>query len=113
MPEDFQFPKCNVRTLWDLWWGGDLSRRISPYRFIKTTDISRQQVGYMSKSKAVMEIIMKKLPYNIRIDSLSIKDRDKAFSDGFQVICAVIYPTLSKEELDERRVGDVSCVRFV
>jgi hypothetical protein len=52
---------------------------------------------------------MKKLPYNIRIDSLSIKDRDKAFSDDeFQMISALIYPTLSKEELNERRVGDIS-----
>lgn len=32
VPEDFQFPKCNVRALWDFWWDGNRSEGLAQFR---------------------------------------------------------------------------------
>jgi hypothetical protein len=56
VPEGFIFPRnCGLHTLWNLWYGGDRSRKIAPYRYIRSFDIAGKDRGYLSKAKTVME----------------------------------------------------------
>ena len=38
VPADFRLPKCNVLTLWNLYWGGRPVDGIRPFRFLVPWD---------------------------------------------------------------------------
>jgi hypothetical protein len=42
LPEDFKTPRVNVKTFWDLWWEGQSSDGIPPYRFFNRSDFAVQ-----------------------------------------------------------------------
>ena len=39
VPADFKLPKCNVLTMWDLYWGGHPVDGICPFRFLVPWDL--------------------------------------------------------------------------
>ena len=40
LPETFEFPSVDVSTAWTLWWLGNPSQKLPPYRTIQTRDLS-------------------------------------------------------------------------
>jgi hypothetical protein len=114
VPESFRFPLCNTRTLWDLWWKGNIAARIGPYRHIKKRDLCvKTDVGYMSKGYFVIEQILKRCNTSTtRVSDLSTSETDKLFSEGFNNLTTVIFPDVSVERLHDRRVGDFGYIRM-
>lgn len=53
VPEGFRFPKCCVKQIWDLWWGGHIAMRIGPYSMIRSNDLLRPDRPFLSKAKKV------------------------------------------------------------
>ena len=111
-PEDFEFPICNVKVLWDLWYSGRPCDNVQPYRFISTKcgDLSIKLMrGRFSKAT----FVMKELSHGhtaADIANLTINDRDKLFEDNFMRLFHLIYPEKTEEYLDNHRVGDLQYV---
>jgi len=111
-PEDFEFPICNVKVLWDLWYSGRPCDNVQPYRFISTKcgDLSIKLMrGRFSKATFVMN----ELSHGhtaADIANLTINDRDKLFEDSFMRLFHLIYPEKTEEYLDNHRVGDLQYV---
>ena len=42
VPEKFKFPKCNTKSLFELWYKGNPSLNIGPYRIITSADLVTQ-----------------------------------------------------------------------
>ena len=111
-PEDFEFPICNVKVLWDLWYSGRPCDNVQPYRFISTKcgDLSTKLMrGRFSKATFVMN----ELSHGhtaADIANLTINDRDKLFEDSFMRLFYLIYPEKTEEYFDNHRVGDLQYV---
>jgi hypothetical protein len=117
VPQDFVLPTCNVKTFWDLWWEGDPSRRISPYKNLTKRDFfCKKQPPIYSKGKRVVKELLSLLPGNgasLQISSLSKIERDGLYKSAFSNLCTAYYPQCtSQEDLDARRVGDLTFVTW-
>lgn len=56
VPHDFRFPHCNVRTMWDLYWGGRKCDKIRPYRYLRSFNfLNRSDRARWSKASSVMK----------------------------------------------------------
>jgi hypothetical protein len=45
-PEDWIFPSINCKTMWDMWYKGDRSKEIGPFRFLTQKDIKDKKTRY-------------------------------------------------------------------
>ena len=56
VPRDFRFPKCNMRTMWDLYWGGRRCDKIRPYRYLRTFNLfHRSDRGRWTKATTMID----------------------------------------------------------
>jgi hypothetical protein len=90
IPQGFCFPvTLDVKTMWDLWWHGNASQRIRPYRWIKAFDFPKRSPHRVSLSKArgVMEHIEATgrilSPNSLRVSEMSKRERDAFFDLSF------------------------------
>ena len=70
---------------------------------------------YLSKGRFVICVILKyccEEEERNRVSNVSIAERDHLFAKGYNAICDIIYPTLSKETQDARRKGEISYLRI-
>ena len=100
-----------TRTLWDLWFKGNLTEGYAPYRQLKRYDLgSSQDHTPLSKARRVIIALAARCPgitYN-GICEQSQKQLDALFEPAFLSLCAEVFPTSSVEILDSRRIGDRS-----
>jgi hypothetical protein len=62
VPEGWQLPKTDVKTMWNLWHYGHVGDRIRPLRHLKGSDMaSRGQVTLLSKTNGVMATVGEKM----------------------------------------------------
>lgn len=96
VPEDFRFSICNLRTIWDLWWGGDRVKRIGPYRFLKKYDVTiRKEKQYLSKARTTINILITFVVGAQNIYNLSISERDAVSAEGFNKMCKFVRQDIS------------------
>mmetsp|Transcript_44270 Transcript_44270/g.69287 ORF Transcript_44270/g.69287 Transcript_44270/m.69287 type:complete len:245 (+) Transcript_44270:741-1475(+) len=63
LPPDFTFPKCDVKTLWNLWYFGNSCYnnsgiRVGPYRLIEARQLKTQrEKEQFSRAKKVMAVL--------------------------------------------------------
>ena len=113
-PENWKFPNCNCKMMWDLWYFGDKKDNITPYRNLKPHDLSFAGCKTsMSRARQVMEAIVKTAIANGFIASqnsiklLSRHDSDLVFDRAFTIlvgktwenrrVCEIMYNTVYKE----------------
>ena len=95
--------RCNVRTLWDLWWFGDTSLNIAPYRMIRSFDLTKPEYRvFLSKAAKVIKSLEALAVENSNINRLSIIDSRALFSTTFNALCLSFHPTFTLEQLDRR-----------
>ncbi len=117
VPETFHFPKCNVRTMWDLWWVGNPALQIQPYRKLRADDLKviTEKKG-LAKARVVMNVMCgySGVENNVRIGETFLQmtsvDRDSKFAIAFKLLCDEAYR--NSEALDQRRVGEFSYFTF-
>jgi hypothetical protein len=111
VPQDFRFPrKCNVRTLWDLWWRGKRFDNIAPYRRLNTYDLFEDSdKQFLSKAKTVMGF----LGSFTRVTLATLRDgtdaeRDGIFSNAYQQVFFALKPGRTLADFDRSRFGDLN-----
>ena len=90
MPQDFVFPSCDVKTIWNLWYYGHAAQEIQPYRNLKghESDLkTKMEKTYLYRAGIVMArleaIILERgsLPEGIHdIGALDPLRSDEAFA---------------------------------
>ena len=110
------FVRCNVRTLWDLWWHGDQTRNIAPYRMLHTFDLTKPEYrSHLSKAgrvMAAMEESVKNEDATVVLKKLGVAESRLKFASDFDFLCASFSPQSPIEEMDRRRYGDSSYITF-
>lgn len=105
-----------MRTLWDLWWHGDKTLNIAPYRMLHTFDLTKKENrSHLSKAgrvMAVMEKIVKDDDGTVVLKKLGIVESRLKFASAFDSLCASFSPLSPIEEIDRRRYGDSSYITF-
>jgi hypothetical protein len=69
----------------------------------------------LSKSRSVVgQIVKYGTEENVvtNLESLPQSEKDKVFSRGYDKLCDIIYPSLSKEAQDARRKGEIGYLRI-
>ncbi len=119
VPESFHFPKCNVRTMWDLWWVGNPALRIQSYRKLRADDLKVvNEKKHLVKARAIMTVMCGYSGEEINIHTgetflqMSSAVRDAKFALAFQQLCAFVYKDNNSETMDQRRVGEYSYLTF-
>ncbi|KAF0697162.1 Aste57867_12156 [Aphanomyces stellatus] len=57
-PEDWVFPITTCRVLWELWYHGDMTTKIGPYRLLEKTDIKHH---YVLKTRGKAAAVVQKI----------------------------------------------------
>ena len=102
VPKGWRFPhRVNAKVIFDLWWRGDASIGIRPFRLIsKSHDICAQDVMHYTRARGVMnylESILRDPANNILVDfrvsigSLSVVEHDVAFNKAYEICLQRIY----------------------
>jgi len=100
VPDDFEFPSVDVHKLWNLWYFGNLEKKIYPYyKFDKyRDDFNEIQSSQISRAKRVMELMVKYLIQNEKITTTmeitkkTQTESDELFNFAFQALLAKCYP---------------------
>lgn len=105
-----------MRSLWDLWWFGDLSTNVTPYRKFRSFDLATKEArALMSKATKVMDTLEELAKVDnpaINLGQLSIIDSRAVFASTFHTVCQSFAPDLTLEQLDRRHYGTKSYVTF-
>lgn len=108
--------RCNVQTLRDLWWHGDQTRNIAPYRKLHTFDLtkadSRSHLSKAGRVMAAMEKIVTDEDATVILRKLGITESRLKFASAFDSLCASFSPLSPIEDIDRRRYGDSSYITF-
>ena len=107
---------CTVRSLWDLWWYGNTSRNMAPYRTQKAVDyVEKRFLSYLSRARKVMkkiEALLKEKDNSLDLSRLNITESRVKFAAGFDELCAWLSPEINMQQLDMRHYGDAMYVSF-
>jgi len=75
--------RCGTQRLWQLWWSGERSNNIPPYRLLNTRDLpQRTHRTYLSKAKAVIRILLEMDPQRRTSNQIALMEvgaRDELF----------------------------------
>jgi hypothetical protein len=100
VPENWEFPsRMTVRTLWDLWFFGDRSTGIRPFKDLNLSVESQEKHSMrVSRARVVIEychdilLRLHLLPENVNIVSkLSVEENDRIFEEMFEHAIAKLY----------------------
>ena len=108
--------RCNVRTLWDLWYFGQEASNVAPYRQLHAWDLdTKADRAMLSKAVKVMEklssIAVERSP-TIILRDLSINDSRQIFAISFNTLCMTLTGGALAQDIDRRHFGDSSYVTF-
>ena len=136
VPEGWQLPLGNTSMIFNLFCVGDASKKIRPYRFLRTFGLvaTEDSVGkemplvlspdrrkellrsktltlrsYLSQAHDVMILIEKHAGMKMKdMADLTARAREAKFVQAFHQLCSRLHPELTDEELDAKRMGDRS-----
>jgi hypothetical protein len=101
VPSDFNFPKTDCKTIWDLWHFGHISLGVRPYRLLiidkRQSDIKVDQRKYLNRANVVInklvEIAIGKglMNENDAIGSMTSSRSDAIFNESYLELSRVLY----------------------
>lgn len=120
VPQNFVFPsKCNVKSVYMLWFYGNKSERMAPLYKLSSCDLTeKSSKGHLSKTMTIMNMIReeacilnyisKESDYEMSI--LPIIERENIFLKLYSSFCRRVFQTSDPEEFDNNRAGDVTII---
>jgi hypothetical protein len=114
--QNFLIHRCAVLVLWDLWWFGDPSKEMAPFRTHNSYDYGlKKYVSYLSRARVVIkkiESLLKEKEPELDLSKLDITASRTKFAVGFLALLTYLSPDVTKEELDRMHYGDAMYVSF-
>lgn len=108
--------RCNVRSIWDLWWFGNTSENIAPYRMLHVWDLGTPADSSLlsrgSKVLQKLEQLAKEANPALQLRSLNITESRAVFSSAFDALCLPLRSDLTAEQVDRRHYGESSYLTF-
>ena len=109
VPEFFQFPRCHLQMLWDLWWDGNPAEKLVPYRKLSPDDMSdNKEKAVFSKAVNLMKELLTGddgVQYGPNeILSLTKRERDQVFQELNLELCKKAYPSWEDVDFDKKGV---------
>ena len=111
------FSRCNVLVLSDLWYFGNPSRNMAPYRMHKSSDYeNHKDASYLSRARKVLEkiesLVQDSEGPDFKFSNLTINESRIKFAVGFDKLCIWLSPNLSQEEIDRKHYGSAMFLSF-
>eukprot|EP01040_Poterioochromonas_malhamensis_P014543 gene14543-16106_t len=104
VPQNFVFPYCTSKNLWDYWLlGTEVPERIRPFRMIPLKDLSKKEANKMKKAKMLIETILRTM--DCTVDVMASKSHEKrtvAYDRAFSAIVNEVMKV--RETTDGQRV---------
>jgi hypothetical protein len=106
----------SVKIIWDYYWIGNPLLRYKPYRFLRGFDLPKKSdAQLLSKATYVVNVILDFAGVQSKEDvrevaAMNVDQRDKIFEKGFTALFSSIFPEQTLEDLDKRRVGELTYV---
>ena len=99
LPENFEFPAVDVKTMWNLWYFGNSGLRIRPYKnltkFHDDLRTARDKTRF-SRAKRVItnmeSIYMAAESGDLRVSDMTLQASDALFERTFAVFIGQLYP---------------------
>ena len=106
MYQIFLIYRCTVRVLWDLWWFGDASKEMAPFRSHNSYDYGlKKYVSYLSRARVVItkiESLLKEKEPELDLSKLDITASRTKFAVGFNDLCTYLSPDVTIDVLDRK-----------
>lgn len=101
-----------MRSLWDLWWFGNTSENMAPYRMLHVWDLSTRSDSSLSSRGAKviekLEQIAKESDTSIQLRNLNVSDSRVVFATAFDALCLSLSTNAAIEQIDRRHYGESS-----
>ena len=114
VPSGFRLERMNVKAFWDLWFFGDVDKRIRPYKYIHKDDlIFAGDKTKLSKGRMVITTIFKSavrlnaVNPDRNVSVLPLAEANHVFSVGFNDIISHLDET-QQTALGTRRYGELA-----
>ncbi|KAF0739969.1 hypothetical protein Ae201684P_016791 [Aphanomyces euteiches] len=105
LPESFKFPSVEISVAWKLWWRGNPTEKILPYRKIKTIDLAdKKQRNIFYDWKFIMEKLYNYYKRETGLELASTPTEIELIR-SFQVVQTMLLPT-QKETPQKRQRHD-------
>lgn len=96
-----------MKTIWDLWWGGNKAEKITAYRKVSPgLDLPEDNKQCYSKAKYVLVKMHNRDATDVA--KMTPAERDHVFEEAFVAMLKVLEPEAEIDALDRRRFGGLS-----
>lgn len=113
LPETFVLPAADLNTAWRLWWLGSSSSHSTPFRLIKTFDLTQKQAKLLSDWRKAMKSLIANVGEG-QIHQLESKPSYQLVADVFSRAISSFSDCLSQTPLGRtRRVSQMKLTTFV
>ncbi len=103
VPEGWIFPSVSTLNLWQLWFHGDTTANIRPYKFIKKFDVTKNK-GIIAKARGVINAIISCSNDTRNPTELSVADSLHIYTIGYRQLISrmvTINPRLERRRHSE------------
>jgi hypothetical protein len=115
VPDDFEFPISNTKDLWEVWFFGNKSLNVKPYKYLLASDMkdikNKQKLTRAKKVMKTMESTANNcpeyLPPRVKIGSLSSHQSDELFEHVYSKLLSSLHAVRTEFE-EERRIGQIA-----
>jgi hypothetical protein len=115
VPENFRYPKCNTKTIWDLWWDGRRTEKIQGFSFLNGFDFTNttDKTNWSKSSKLMTNLVDRALMSHLISSKSQLRlmrpgERDLIFSEVFGEMIKEAFKEADAEALDRRRIGEMA-----
>lgn len=113
IPDNFVFPTVNVKTMWNLWFYGNESKKIQPYKYLvkniqdlekKTERTNVHRVNKVMTALVDIAIKFQLVDENVDISALSVERSNEIFNICFAELLKICYG-----DKGHSRAHDIQC----
>ena len=117
VPQDFRFPRCPVKVLWDRWWSGQPNLKIAPFLKLQEYDLLHSQDSQLlSRARSVMKCIeynkawqLHLLLHDQNLASMPFSDSDKVLRmHKLHCVLKCINGFINDAVFDNHRISDLN-----
>jgi hypothetical protein len=106
--------RCSIQAIWDLWWDGNKTENIQPYRYIRGIDLCKEDTTILSKTKFIINRMVdlsgdsalgKRKLNEDEVTRMPTRDRDQLVSA--LLVCLIKSTCPDNKDMDINHLGDL------
>lgn len=109
IPENYTFPNCTTKALWNHWFFGTTSpKKIRPFRWFQNSEFKHQAcITKLKKARILINVLIKSIaPQTLaEVQSKSFVDSTRTFELAFHNVCTSIMEARVREYGDKAKTS--------